>query len=111
MSMFSTLFDRLKLHMTAGRAAATPGRLMHPLRDWYVLLVLFIISLIVLLGLGGYLYVSVVRGDLYAGSGEVKSRLDTIDRSVLRETTLFFEGQAEEFEELRKNPPEVLKPF
>ena len=111
MSMLSTLFDRLKLHTTAQRAAAAPGRIMHPIRDWYVLLVLFVILVIALLGLGGYLYLSVVRGDLYAGSGDVKSRIDTIDRSVLRETTLFFEGQAQEFEELRKNPPEVLNPF
>lgn len=111
MSILRTFLARLTLHATASRAAKAPGRLMHPVRDWYVVLVLFTSLVTAFLGLGAYLYLSIARGDLYVEKGEAGSGIDTIDRSVLKETTLFFDGQAAEFAELREKPPQVSNPF
>jgi|GEM_PF-1840681 len=112
MSSLDTILDRLKLHRTAGSALSATHRLMAPLRDWYILLVVFLTIVISALGLGAYLFIEVNRGGLlFTPQSSGGSQVDTIDRSVLRETLLYFEGQTTEFENLRKEAPSVQSPL
>lgn len=105
------LLDRLKLHITASHWLTSSERLMHPVRDWYVILVCFLALVISVLALGAYLYLSFSHSSLDASRDESETRIEAIDRSILRETALFFEGQSAEFEELRKSPPKVSNPL
>ena len=112
MISFDAIFDRLKLHPTAGSALLADHRLMSPVRDWYVLLVVFLTILICVLGLGAYLFLGVNRGELlFSNRTSNAVTIDTIDRSALRETLLYFEGQASEFATLRAKAPVVPSPL
>lgn len=111
MISFDTILDRLKLHRTASSALLASHRLMAPVRDWYVLMVVFLATVICVLGLGAYLFLGVNRGELlFANRTGSAVAIDTIDRSALRETLLYFEGQASEFATLRADAPTVPSP-
>ncbi len=110
MSSFENITERFLPFMTAHRAASAPARLMHPIRDWYVLLILSLALVVVQVSLGVFMYLSSVRGDLYEAQGAVPAKTPVLDRSTLKETLLFFEGQTTEFSELRVNPPAVPAP-
>lgn len=103
------IVDRLGLHRVAAHLGER--RLMNPMRDWYVLLIIFVGTVLCLLGIGAVLFVGVSRGELFVVQETGSVRTQTVDRSALRETLLFFEGQAAEFSELRSSAPTVSSPM
>lgn len=111
MPTLQKLFDRIGLHRTAAHTLYAPHRLMSPVRDWYALLVFLVVLVISLLSLSAYLFIDVSVGDLTQGGISNQVNVNAIDRSLMQETLLFFEGQGKEFNDLRENPPVVSNPF
>jgi len=112
MSLLSHLRERFSIGKTASGALIAGNRLMSPYRDWYILITFLVVLVIGLLSINAYFFLGVSSGDLVLSeSGTQVKSADRLDRNLLRETLLFFEGEAQEFATLKTTAPQVPAPF
>lgn len=97
--------------MVVGRFSGGAGvhHLMNPKRDWYLALILWAVVAFTVVSVSFYLFFLVDTG--LSGTKDVSKEDVGVDRSLLKETLAFFEGEIAEYESLRQNPPSVPKPF
>src|SRR3989344_2284838 len=73
-------------------------------RDWRIVLISFVIFVLVVGAFNFYLFFRINRGDVFLTNPE-SAKIETLDRTALRQIIDTFEKRAERFSELQETPP------
>lgn len=103
------IFSKVIALVGAHGAVSASRHLMNPTRDWYIALLVWVVVTAGAASVSVYMFFLVGESD--AGIPSVENETLGVDRSLLRETLTFFEGEAAEFESLRTNSPSVPPAF
>jgi len=81
-----------------------------PKYAWNIIVCMFVVINISLMAFSGYLFLKISSGDIFKIESDVSVMIDTIDRTLLRDTLEVFEKKEIELEELKKKRPSVIDP-
>ena len=82
----------------------------NPKHAWKTIIYVFVVLNIGIIFFNGYLFLEISDGDIFKIEQDVIIKIDTIDRTLLRETLEVFDGMEMELEELKKNRPSIIDP-
>lgn len=83
---------------------------INPRRDWNIILLFFVLTLIILIVFGSYLYRKISKGNLFVVPERNEPIAETIDRSELKKIFDYYETKSRLFEENKIKKPEVIDP-
>ena len=84
--------------------------LIHPARDWKIILFIFSITNIIIAIFSAYLFLQINKGEIFLVEPTQTTIADTIDREALTETLLLFEKKTLNLEALKRNRPTLVDP-
>ncbi len=70
-------------------------------RDWFVMIVVTTVLILVALGFGGYLLFKINQGNFFKVDSEATLSTETLNRKTLLNVSEFFESRKKEYETLR----------
>lgn len=103
------IFKKHSLHFEFG-GKHHQRNLMHPARDWKIILFIFSITNIILAVFSAYLFLQINKGEIFLVEPTQAIIVDTIDREALKEVLLLFEEKSRNFEDLKRNKPTLVDP-
>lgn len=84
--------------------------LLNASRDWEIIFSVFIAFILVSALFSVYLFLQINKGEIFTVRQNGNVSLDTINRTLLEDTLLFFENKQQRFIEMNKNKPRFVDP-
>ena len=79
-------------------------------KSWKMLLVAFTVVKVGVIIFSSYLFFRINSGEIFIVKQDTAISVDTINRTLLKDTIESFEKKAIEFEQLKTNRPDVIDP-
>lgn len=83
---------------------------INPHRDLMVVITIFILSSIVAMLFGVYMYREINRGGFFVDTNKEEILIESIDRSELTKAVEFYELKEKIFQEVKSKKPEIIDP-
>lgn len=84
--------------------------LLNPTRDWFVSIVFCALLTFLFVGLSGFIFYQVGRGELFVATPTNALPTKIFDQKLLQEVVSFYRGKAEKFDELKRTKPHFTDP-
>lgn len=83
---------------------------INPQRDLGIVVIIFILSSIVAMFFGVYVYREISKGGFFVDSNKEEILIESIDRSELVKAVEFYELKEKIFQEVKSKKPEIIDP-
>lgn len=85
--------NKLSSSSLLSRSISLPGKIVNPLRDWNILIIIFIFFIIISVGFDFYMYRQIVNDEMYVGVKREELVIENLKSDDLQKILTNFEGK------------------
>lgn len=81
-----------------------------PEADWKIILILTMILAVLVIVLSAFMFIKINRGEIFVVKRSIEQEEKVLDTSLLRETVLYYQNKALEFEKIKNSVTPATDP-